>query len=275
MQIKKIFNNNVVLFEINNKEVVVMGKGIAFGKRNGNFLEKEKIEKVFQLQNSNNTERFKELLKDVPMSLVSLSSDIIEYAKNILDTDFNEYIYITLTDHLNFAINRAKENISYVNALKWDIKKYYPKEYGVGMKALNLIKEELDVDFTEDEAVNIALHFINASDKIQLNETIQVIKMTEDILNIIKYSYNQSLDEETLSYERFMTHLKFFFQRLMKNVQVVGEDDFIFNEVKNKYSKAYECTKRVEKYLLENFKRELTKEEKAYLTIHIQRITQN
>ncbi len=275
MQIKKIFNNNVVLSEINNKEVVVMGKGIAFGKRNGNFLEKEKIEKVFQLQNSNNTERFKELLKDVPMDLVSLSSDIIEYAKNILDTDFNEYIYITLTDHLNFAINRAKENISYVNALKWDIKKYYPKEYGVGMKALNLIKEELDVDFTEDEAVNIALHFINASDKIQLNETIQVIKMTEDILNIIKYSYNQSLDEETLSYERFMTHLKFFFQRLMKNVQVVGEDDFIFNEVKNKYSKAYECTKRVEKYLLENFKRELTKEEKAYLTIHIQRITQN
>ena len=275
MQIKKIFNNNVVLSEINNKEVVVMGKGIAFGKRNGNFLEKEKIEKVFQLQNSNNTERFKELLKDVPMSLVSLSSDIIEYAKNILDTDFKEYMYITLTDHLNFAINRAKENISYVNALKWDIKKYYPKEYGVGMKALNLIKEELDVDFTEDEAVNIALHFINASDKIQLNETIQVIKMTEDILNIIKYSYNQSLDEETLSYERFMTHLKFFFQRLMKNVQVVGEDDFIFNEVKNKYSKAYECTKRVEKYLLENFKRELTKEEKAYLTIHIQRITQN
>lgn len=61
----------------------------------------------------------------------------------------------------------------------------------------------------------------------------------------------------------------------MKNVQVVGEDDFIFNEVKNKYSKAYKCTKRVEKYLLENFKRELTKEEKAYLTIHIQRITQN
>ncbi len=275
MQIKKIFNNNVVLSEINNEEVVVMGKGIAFGKRNGNFLEKEKIEKVFQLQNSNNTERFKELLKDVPMDLVSLSSNIIEYAKNILDTDFNEYIYITLTDHLNFAINRAKENISYVNALKWDIKKYYPKEYGVGMKALNLIKEELDVNFTEDEAVNIALHFINASDKIQLNETIQVIKMTEDILNIIKYSYNQSLDEETLSYERFMTHLKFFFQRLMKNVQVVGEDDFIFNEVKNKYSKAYECTKRVEKYLLENFKRELTKEEKAYLTIHIQRITQN
>ena len=82
------------------------------------------------------------------------------------------------------------------------------------MKALNLIKEELDVDFTEDEAVNIALHFINASDKIQLNETIQVIKMTEDILNIIKYSYNQSLDEETLSYERFMTHLKFFFRGL-------------------------------------------------------------
>ena len=92
---------------------------------------------------------------------------------------------------------------------------------------------------------------------------------------VVKYTFGIELDETSLHYERFMNHLKFFFQRLAKNVQVIGEDDFIFNEVKNKYSKAYECAKRIEKYLMENFKRELTNEEKAYLTIHIQRITQN
>lgn len=277
MIIKKIFNNNVILSEINNKEVVIMGKGIAFGKKIGNFVEKEKIEKTFQLQDYDNSEKFKELLNNIPTNVVSISYDIIEYAKNFLNTEFNEYLYITLTDHLNFAINRVKENISYLNALRWEIKKYYEKEYKVGLKALELIKDELDVDFPEDEAVNIALHLVNAKNnrENELAQTIQIVEMTQDILNIIKYTFNSPIDETTLSYERFMTHLKFFFQRILKNAQVESDDDFIFNEVKRKYKTAFECTEKVEKYLVEQHKRNLTNEEKSYLTIHIQRIMQN
>ncbi len=278
MKIKKILNNNAVLSESSQKEeIIITGKGIAFGKKNGDLIDKNKIEKTFILKHSKTSENFKLLLENIPMEYVSVSYDIIEYAQNLLNTQFNDFIYVTLTDHLNFAIQRNRENISYVNALHWEIKKFYPKEYNVGLKALKFINEELDIRFSEDEAANIALHLINAkiNTKSEIGETMQIIKMTQDILNIVKYTFGIELDETSLHYERFMNHLKFFFQRLAKNVQVIGEDDFIFNEVKNKYSKAYECAKRIEKYLMENFKRELTNEEKAYLTIHIQRITQN
>ena len=112
MIIKKVLNNNVVLSEKNNQEMVVMGKGIAFGKKAGDILEENKIDKTFYLQNFDTSERFKELLKDVPMKVVSLSYDIIEYAKNNLNIEFNDFIYITLTDHLNFAITRNKKSIS-------------------------------------------------------------------------------------------------------------------------------------------------------------------
>ncbi len=277
MIIKKVLNNNVVLSEKNNQEMVVMGKGIAFGKKAGDILEENKIDKTFYLQNFDTSERFKELLKDVPMKVVSLSYDIIEYAKNNLNIEFNDFIYITLTDHLNFAITRNKKSISYVNPLTWEIKKYYTKEYNVGLRALELIENEMEVKFSEDEAANIALHLVNAKNNSgnEMGETIQAVEMTQDILNIIRYTFNRPVDESTISFERFITHLKFFFQRISKDVQIADNDDFIYEEVKKKYFVAYECVKKIEKYLIERHKRSLTKEEKAYLTLHIQKITQN
>ncbi|MDO5088571.1 MAG: PRD domain-containing protein [Leptotrichiaceae bacterium] len=276
MIIKKILNNNVVLSEKNRKEIIITGKGIAFGKKTSDTVDKNKIEKTFILEYNEASEKFKSLLEHIPMKYISVSYDIIEYAENMLNTRFNDFIYVTLTDHLNFAIQRNKENISYVNALLWEIKKFYSKEYEVGLKAIELIKEELGVSFPEDEAANIALHLVNAkiNSKSEIGETVQITKMTQDILNIIKYTFNIELDETTLSYERFITHLKFFFQRIMKNNQVNTEDDFIYDEVRKKYRKSYECALKIESYLTGIYERELTKEEKAYLAIHIRRITE-
>ncbi len=279
MIIKKILNNNVVLSEKNNQEIVVMGRGIAFGKKVGDILEENNIDKTFYLQNLDTSERFKELLKDVPMNIISLSYDIIEYAKNTLNIKFNDFIYITLTDHLNYAVTRNRENIGYTgaNALTWEIKRYYTKEYNVGIKALELIKEEMNIEFSEDEAANIALHLVNArnSSGNDMGETIQAVEMTQDILNIIRYTFNKPVDESTISFERFITHLKFFFERLSRDGQFSDDDDFIYREVKKKYFVAYECVKKIEKYLSERHKRSLTKEEKSYLTLHIQKITQD
>ena len=39
-------------------------------------------------------------------------------------------------------------------------------------------------------------------------------KKIQDILNIVKYTYDIELDEHSLNYERFITHLRFFFKRL-------------------------------------------------------------
>ena len=279
MIIKKILNNNVVLSEKNNQEIVVMGRGIAFGKKVGDILEENNIDKTFYLQNLDTSERFKELLKDVPMDVVSLSYDIIEYAKNTLNIKFNDFIYITLTDHLNYAVTRNRGNIGYTgaNALTWEIKRYYTKEYSVGMKALELIKKEMNVEFSEDEAANIAMHLVNArnSSGNEMGETIQAVEMTQDILNIIRYTFNKPVDESTISFERFITHLKFFFERISRDVQFSDDDDFIYREVKKKYFVAYECVKKIENYLSERHKRSLTKEEKSYLTLHIQKITQD
>lgn len=274
MIIKKIFNNNAILARDSDKhEFVVMGCGIAFKKNVGEKVDENLIEKTFILKQKDASEKFKLLLEDIPTEHVSLCYDIIEYAKNILGVELNDYIYVTLTDHVSYALKLFDEGFNRPNPLIWEIKKFYPKEFSIGLKALELIEDELEKELSEDEAGNIALHLINAQAN-NMNSDVKDIanqtKKIQDILNIVKYTYNIPLDEKSLNYERFVTHLRFFFQRLNKKQEVETEDDFLLKQVKVKYKKAYECMLKVQKYLEIN----LSDEEQLYLTIHIQRVTQ-
>ncbi|MBN7576149.1 MULTISPECIES: BglG family transcription antiterminator LicT [Clostridium] len=275
MIIKKIFNNNAILAkDLSKQEIVIMGRGVGFKKSVGDQVDENLIEKTFILKQKDASEKFKLLLEDIPTEHVSLCYDIIEYAKNMLSVELNDYIYITLTDHISYALKLFDEGLNRPNALIWEIKKFYPKEFEIGLKALDLIQSETNKKLPEDEAGNIALHLINAQTNNSSNKVEDIAhqtKMIQDILNIIKYTYNIALNEKSLNYERFVTHLRFFFQRLSKNEKMEKEeDDFLLKQVKTKYKKAYECMLKIQKYL----EKELSDEEQLYLTIHIQRVTQ-
>ncbi|MDR3596555.1 BglG family transcription antiterminator LicT [Clostridium sp.] len=274
MVIKKIFNNNTLLAKnFDKNEFVVMGCGIAFKKKVGDEVEESLIEKTFILKQKDASEKFKLLLEDIPTEHVSLCYDIIEYAKNILSVELSDYIYVTLTDHISYALKLFEEGLNRPNALIWEIKKFYTKEFTVGLKALDFIEDEVGKRLPEYEAGNIALHLINAqinNSGNKVEDIAQQTKMIQDILNIIKYTYNVQLDEKSLNYERFVTHLRFFFQRLNKVKDMESEDDFLLKQVKVKYKKAYECMLKIQSYL----EKDLSEEEQLYLTIHIQRVTQ-
>ena len=273
MVIKQIFNNNVVLAKNSSKdELVAMGCGIAFKKKVGDKINENSLEKTFILKQKDASEKFKLLLEDIPAEHVSICYDIIEYAKNMLDIELNDYIYVTLTDNISYALKLNKDGIKRSNVLMWEIKKFYPKEFKIGLRSLDLIEEETGQRLDDDEAGSIALHLINA----QINKSstcagdaAKLTQMVQDILNIVKYTYNIQLDEDSLNYERFVTHLRFFFKRLNNKNVFEEEDDFLLEQVKDKYKKAYECMLKVEKYLGQK----LSQSEKLYLTLHIQRVT--
>ncbi|AST58192.1 transcription antiterminator [Thermoanaerobacterium thermosaccharolyticum] len=243
MIIEKIFNNNaIVAKDSDNRELVVMGRGIGFKKSVGEKVDETLIEKTFILKQKDASEKFKLLLEDVPTEYVSICYDIIEYAKNMLNTKLNDYIYVTLTDHIYNAIKMFDEGLENPNPLIWEIKKFYPKEFQIGLKALEFIEDELNKKLPDDEAGNIALHLINAQINSSFNKVENVAEQTKkihDILNIVMYTYGITLDEKSISYERFITHLRFFFQRLNKKEQLKEVDDYLFKKVKTKYKKAY------------------------------------
>lgn len=163
MNIHKVINNNVLsAFDEQNQEIVIMGRGIGFKAKAGDVIDESKIEKIFHMENHSMSKKFQEMLSDMPMEHMEISNDIIAYAKEEYDMKLNQSIYIALTDHINFAIQRYRKGVQLENALLEELKQVYHQEYLVGEYAIALLKERLEIEFSEHEAAFIALHFVNA-----------------------------------------------------------------------------------------------------------------
>ncbi|RBW68649.1 BglG family transcription antiterminator LicT [Bacillus taeanensis] len=273
MKIVKILNNNVIISVKDDQEVIVMGRGIAFNKRAGDEINEEQIEKVFTLEDEDITKKFKTLIADIPIEYMELSEKIIHYAKIQLGKKLNDSIYISLTDHIHFAIERFNNNLPIKNGLLWETKHLYKEEFEIGIEALNMICDQFNVILPEDEAAFIALHIVNAQFNEDMTNTIDMTKVIQDILTIVKYHFKMEFDENSLNYYRFITHLKFFAHRLVKGTHYNNDDeDDLLNVIKNKYPEAYKCSEKIRKFVEKQYRYELTDEEILYLTIHIERV---
>ena len=189
-----------------------MGKGIGFKAHTGDLIDEGRIEKVFRIENEKLSRQFQEILENIPLEHMQITSDIISYARKNLNVQLNQNIYITLMDHINFAIQRQSQGIQLKNALLWEIKKFYHQEYLMGKYAIDLLNEKLGTEFLEDEAGFIALHFVNAEYNTTINDTFAMTNMIQEILDLVKQELGIEFDEESLHYERFVTHLKFLVQ---------------------------------------------------------------
>lgn len=276
MKIKKVLNNNVVVsLNSRNQEIVVMGRGLAFQKKVGETIDAAKIEKTFVLETHGISEKLANLLRDISEKYLNISARILEYAKSQLPYKLDEYLYVALTDHISFAISRYKQGIHLKNPLLWEIRKFYKDEFQVAVKALEIIKEETGIELGEDEAASIALHLVNSQlSGENVATAIQVTEIVNKILNIVKYHFKMELDENSINYERFLTHLRFFAIRFIREEKLEESvDEFFFEQIKIKYPEAYACTQKIKTYLEKQFHFELTKDEELYLTVHIYRVT--
>ncbi len=277
MKITKVINNNLVR-SINdkNQEVIVMGKGIGFQKKIDDEIDATLISQIYVSNDQNYSNKLTQILEKVPLEIIQLTNEIVQYAKVSLARRLNENIYLTLTDHISFAIQRHQENIPLKNALLWEIKRFYNHEFLIGKEAIAMIESKLNITLNEDEAGFIALHFVNATmDSIGIEQTAILAKTVQDILNIVKYHFSINLNENTVYYERFITHLKFFVARILSDTEMVQDDLGFMLELKTKYKEEYLCSLKISEFIQKQFNKNLTENEMIYLTIHIRRVIQN
>lgn len=274
MKIIKTFNNNICLVEdAEHQEMILMGKGIAFGLKKDDEVDPNKIDKKFVFDTKELNDKFSALFDQVPVKYIELSSNIIDYATKALNIIFDNSIYLALSDHISYAIERYQSDEALKNALLFDIKKFYPNEFKVALKALDMIAYETDIKMNEDEAGFIAMHFVNASQSGEaMSQTIAVTKMVEDILQIVEYHYHLALDVNSINYIRFVSHIRFFARRLFSNEIYNDDQDDLFEQIRNKYPTSYQCSLKVKKYILLNYNIDLGNDEMVYFMLHINRV---
>lgn len=275
MIIDRILNNNVVIIkDSDGVEQVVCGKGIAFKKKNGDFIDDNEINKVFVLKDKQENRRFQQIVSNIPLQYLELTDEIIEMIKLESGRKINDTIYVSLSDHIYTAVNRVLDGITITNSMLWDIKRFYEDEFRISLKVLDIIKKTLHVSLPQDEAAFIALHIVNAEmDSKDVHKVLEITKMMQEISNIVKYHFSIEFNTDSVYYYRFITHLKFFAQRVLSEKMIDDRsDDDLLQIVKLKYASSYECVERIAHFILRTYNYELFSEEKLYLTIHIERV---
>ena len=274
MIIEKIYNNNVVLVKdtTSNKQLILTGCGIGFQKKVGQLADETKIEKKFIAEDESFKNNISKLALEVDENVFKASSAIVEYTESKLKTDLYDYIYVALTDHISFALKRYKENIEIKNELLYEIRRIHKAEFEIGLWALEYINKEFDVNLPEDEAAFIAMHIVNANYNENTSESFLMTKIVKEILNIIRYFYSIEFNQNEMNYERFLTHLKFFAKRLIKNESKRNSKNELLEIIKEKYNESYECANKIKIFIEEHYEYVVSEDEMLYLIIHINRV---
>lgn len=274
MRLKKSFNNNAALAEDDRGvEVILLGKGIAFQKKKGDEIDESKIEKKFTIDAQDLNQKFEQLFADIPVRDLQLTTEVISLIEQELGLKFGPLLYMSLSDHISYAIERYREGSILRNPMRYEIRRFYPKEYEAGRKALQMIEYESDLHMEDDEAAFITMHIVNAQQEIpNLEQTVAVTKMIRDILQIVEFHYHIRLDENSINFSRFMTHLQYFARRMITQNLEKSEDDLLFQQIARRFPEAYECTKKVAKYLKDVYEIDLTEDEMTYFMLHIHRV---
>ncbi len=274
VKIRQILNNNVALVTRGSSEMIVYSKGISFRKKAGQSIDKNEIEKTYVLDSHDKLEHFSYLLAHTDAEYLNVVNDTIAFGETLLDQKASDYLYLTLLDHIDFALKRGQKGQFIHSPLAWEVKKFYPEHFKTGLYALRRMEEQFHVAFPDDEAVSIALHFVNLqSSESHLKETIKAMQTLKDILSMIQYHYHICMDESSLDYLRLVTHLRYFIERLQTGRVYEDNDQELNKQVKLLYPKTYACIKKIQAYVKDNFQLDLSMDEETYLILHIHRVT--
>lgn len=261
--VKNIHNNISLCLDSKGNEVVAFGKGIGF-KKPPYEIPICQIERTFYNVNP----VFINTLYQIPEEIIDVSTNIIDYANNILSGKYNSNLIFTLADHIMFSIKRQKENI-YINLpLVHEVKHIYPKEIQIGEYALTVIKEKLNVDLPKQEVAVITLHIIEYglvdNQLTGLNRQNEIDKCAETVEECM----GLKIDKEGFDYSRFVSHMYYLLDRVANNKEVKTQNYKMFHKLINEYPKTYECTKRI----CEVLEIQLNDEELMYLILHVNRL---
>lgn len=274
MLIKKSLNANAVIAVDNqDQEFILFGKGIGYGRKVGDKVDETVVNQKFIPIKNSDFQSYINLLESIPPTILEITRTTVVYAEEKLSCLLNSTVYFMLSDHLNFAIERQKNGILVQNRVFWEIKTYYPAEFEIGLFALQLIQQELGIKLPEEEAANIAFHIINAqAAEGSKKDGMNYANLISSIVSMVRYSIGQHIDIESIHYQRFITHLKFFSERYFSDNLLVEKNDILFEQIAISYPKATEIAFMIKDYLTSVYKKNIPKEEITYLIVHINRL---
>lgn len=274
LTIKKVLNSSVVLVvDENGQESILLGKGIGYGRKAGERIEADGENRVFVPVEPGDSQHSKEIFGAASAQVSEVTAEVVAEAGRLLGVAFPPSIYPIIADHLGFAIERASQGVRITNRVFWEIKNFYPDEFRAGELGLSLIRDRLGIQLPEEEAANLAFHFANASSKEDDPDAMRNAKVIGQIINLVLFAINRTVDTKSIHYLRFTTHVKYFVERYFANTMLTGGDGTMFRHLSHDHPRETEVAFKVASHMAQQYGTALPEDEVMYLLVHITRLT--
>lgn len=278
MRIKKALNTNAVIaIDANGNECVLLAKGIGYNVKAGQIISEKDIDKMFVARDTRLTNRLIEAVKNIPIEHIKVGDEIVNMIAKDSGNRIGETTYIALIDHISYAITRHEKKIDISNPLLWEIKYYYPKEFELGKKALEIINRRLGVQLPEDEAAFITFHILDSLQPDHEKNT-RKLELIEDVMTIVKRCFPGQYDESSYSFKRFMKHLKYFSSMVLSEAEENETSQKKMTEMGKYYRICAghpgeaECVREITQMIEEKYDCQIDFSEKIYLMLHLSSI---
>ncbi|MBA2874213.1 glucose PTS transporter transcription antiterminator GlcT [Thermaerobacillus caldiproteolyticus] len=273
-RVEKVLNNNVLIASHPEyDEVVLLGKGIGFGKKKGDYIEQSAVEKWFILKNEREQEQYKKLLPELDEEFIGVMNEVMQHIKGRVHVPLNEHIHVALTDHISFTLKRIEQGLDLKNPFLVETKSLYPLEYEIAQEVVDMINRKLGVKLPEGEAGFIALHIHSGISKQSLSEVNQHSQLIAKLIEIVEEQLGIVIDRESIHYLRFIRHLRYAIERIKKGERV-EEPKKLSKILKEAYPLCYNLAWKLIKVMQQTLQLPVDDAEAVYLTMHLQRLAE-
>lgn len=270
--IHKALNNNVLIAtDGSGDEVILIGRGIGFGAKVGEFIQQEKIEKLFVLNDPAEQEQYKQLLSSIDEDTLKVLIAAVEIIQQRANQPLNEHIHVALTDHLVFAVSRMRRGMVIRNPFLLETKALYPEEYDIAAEVTAMVNKQLMVALPEGEIGFIALHIHSAIVNKNVRDVTRHSELIVQLVNMIEQQFSIEIDKNSIDYMRLIRHLRFAIERVVRGERV-AEPKKITHLLKAEYPVCYNLAWKLIKVMQQVLQKEVYEAEAVYLSLHLQRI---
>ncbi|NJP37100.1 glucose PTS transporter transcription antiterminator GlcT [Alkalicoccus luteus] len=273
LAVKKVLNNNVVIASHpDHEEVVLIGKGLGFGRNPGDEIAGSQAEKFFVLRNETEREQYKQLLTYIDEDFIGLMEEEISGLEEAFSSRLNEHIHVGLTDHLYFAVKRLQEGHGLTNPFLKETELAYPKEYQAATAMAERVGNRLGLRLPEGEIGFITLHIHSALTNRDLSVVNRHTQLVSELVRRIETFLGFELDRQDVNYLRLVRHLHHAIERVETETYTENQDPLL-NVLQTEYPLCYNLSWKLMKVMQQRLNKHVPDAEAVYLTLHIQRIS--
>ncbi|MBP9920969.1 PRD domain-containing protein [Proteiniclasticum ruminis] len=268
--VKKTFNNNAVLVSLGQNEYILIGKGIGFNKKKGSILmESNLIENVFIQVDETNKNQYEYLLETTDEKIVKIVEDIVSMAEKELGETLHVNIHFGLIDHINFALSRIREGIEIVNPFLLETRMLYKKEYAIAEKAVEILKEQMNIEIPESEIGFITFHIHGGRMGGKKSDSLSYVKAISQVVPYIEDKLELTLEENSFDSVRLVSHLRGLIERCVKNETI---ENLLLDKIKKDFPFEYKISENIALLLKKNIGIVVPENEIGYIALHLYKL---